>query len=224
MCCCRHCFCRRVWRSDDTWYHSSHSHKRMARSLGMSQSLIDRFPSTRPPRIIHVVTREFMVQSSNYRKCVAICWPNSPRELLAHPPAIACSAKLMHAVRSGCIFFTLFLANGIAMRHVSERQISSNCCIHCAADAARLFCRLFFCKAPWSLLKSDLVWDTSSLHSFFSVPHPSRMVPYGPPSCFSWLSTVTNMKCVATTRNPMGPGCSFQIRLQSLFTTLVEPR
>ena len=110
------------------------------------------------------------------------------------------------------------------MRHVSERQISSNSCIHCAADAARLFCRLFFCKAPWSLLKSDLVWDTSSLHSFFSVPHPSRMAPFGLPSCFSWLSTVTNMKCVATTRNPMGPGCSFQIRLQSLFTTLVELR
>ena len=33
------------------------------------------------------------------------------------------------------------------MRHVSERQISSNCCIHCAADAARLFCRLFFLQS-----------------------------------------------------------------------------
>ena len=33
------------------------------------------------------------------------------------------------------------------MRHVSERQISSNSCIHCAADAARLFCRLFFLQS-----------------------------------------------------------------------------
>jgi hypothetical protein len=53
----------------------------------------------------------------------------------------------MLAVRSGCNFFTFFSASGIAMRHVSQRQLSSNSCIHCAADAARLFCRLLFLQS-----------------------------------------------------------------------------
>ena len=135
--CCRHCFCRRVWRSDDTWYHSNHSHKRMARSFGMSQSLIDRFPSTRPPSIIHVVTRTFMVQTSNYRKCVVFCWPNSPRELLAHPPAVACSAKLMHAVRSGCNFFTLFFSkrdcDAACLGETNQQQFLHPLCSRCGS-------------------------------------------------------------------------------------------
>ena len=145
--CCRHCFCRRVWRSDDTWYHSSHSHKRMARSLGMSQSLIDRFPSTRPPSIIHVVTRTFMVQTSNYRKCVVFCWPNSPRELLAHPPAVACSAKLMHAVRSGCNFFTVFFSkrdcDAACLGETNQQQFLHPLCSRCGSIVLSL---VFFAK------------------------------------------------------------------------------
>ena len=101
-------FCCRVWRSVDTWYHSCHSHNRMAKSLGMSQSLIPPLQITRPLRIIHVDTTEPMVQSSNYRKCVAICWASSPKELLAQPPVVACNAKLRLAVKSGCIFFAFF--------------------------------------------------------------------------------------------------------------------
>jgi hypothetical protein len=55
--------------------------------------------------------------------------------------AHACSEIRLH------FFHVFFSANGIAMRHVSMRQLSSNSCIHCAADAARLFCRLLFLQS-----------------------------------------------------------------------------
>ena len=122
-------------------------------------------------------------------------------------------------------FFTFFFQQ-TGLRCGLSRRDKSAAILPSTVQPMRLDCSIacFFCQVPWSLLKNDLAWDTSSLHFFFSVPHPSRMAPFGLPSCFSWLSTVTNMKCVATTRSPMGPGCSFQIRLQSLFTTLAEPR
>jgi hypothetical protein len=56
-------------------------------------------------------------------------------------------------------------------------------------------CVFSFCLA-WNLPRSGLAWAWCSLHSYFSAPDRSRMVPCGLPSRLSWLSTVRRMKPV----------------------------